>query len=66
MLVTSRFFHFPLLQGIFASIIFKFLLCFLQIPACYKHLYHKHKDFYASDVDETMKNLGVALKRMYS
>jgi hypothetical protein len=29
-------------------------------------MYHKHKDIYVADVDATMKNLGVALKHMYS
>ncbi|KAM0859750.1 hypothetical protein ACQ4PT_046984 [Festuca glaucescens] len=38
----------------------------LEIPARYKHLYDKHKAIYVVDVDSTTKNLGVALKRMYS
>ncbi|KAM0857854.1 hypothetical protein ACQ4PT_048216 [Festuca glaucescens] len=38
----------------------------LEIPARYKHLYDKHKAIYAADVDSTTKNLGVALKCMYS
>ncbi|KAM0921496.1 hypothetical protein ACQ4PT_006788 [Festuca glaucescens] len=38
----------------------------LEIPARYKHLYDKHKAIYVADVDSTTKNLGVALKRMYS
>ncbi|KAM0887595.1 hypothetical protein ACQ4PT_028924 [Festuca glaucescens] len=36
------------------------------VPARYKHLYDKHKAIYAADVDATIKNLGVGLKRMYS
>ncbi|KAM0921319.1 hypothetical protein ACQ4PT_006956 [Festuca glaucescens] len=38
----------------------------LEVPARYKHLYDKHKAIYAADVDATIKNLGVGLKRMYS
>ncbi|KAM0908893.1 hypothetical protein ACQ4PT_015163 [Festuca glaucescens] len=38
----------------------------LEIPARYKHMYDKHKAIYVADVDSTTKNLGVALKRMYS
>ncbi|KAM0845619.1 hypothetical protein ACQ4PT_056254 [Festuca glaucescens] len=38
----------------------------LEVPARYKHLYDKHKAIYAADVDATIKNLVVGLKRMYS
>ncbi|KAM0895178.1 hypothetical protein ACQ4PT_023995 [Festuca glaucescens] len=38
----------------------------LEVLARYKHLYDKHKAIYAADVDATIKNLGVGLKRMYS
>ncbi|KAM0892305.1 hypothetical protein ACQ4PT_025815 [Festuca glaucescens] len=38
----------------------------LEVPARYKHLHDKHKAIYAADVDATIKNLGVGLKRMYS
>ncbi|KAM0879654.1 hypothetical protein ACQ4PT_034094 [Festuca glaucescens] len=38
----------------------------LEVLARYKHMYDKHKAIYAADVDATIKNLGVGLKRMYS
>uniref|UniRef100_A0ACD5VBL9 Uncharacterized protein n=1 Tax=Avena sativa TaxID=4498 RepID=A0ACD5VBL9_AVESA len=38
----------------------------LEIPARFKHLAEKHKAFWASDVETTMKNLAVGLKRMHS
>uniref|UniRef100_A0ACD5TCW8 Uncharacterized protein n=1 Tax=Avena sativa TaxID=4498 RepID=A0ACD5TCW8_AVESA len=37
-----------------------------QVPARFKHLAEKHKAFWASDVETTMKNLVVGLKRMHS
>uniref|UniRef100_A0ACD5YPB1 Uncharacterized protein n=1 Tax=Avena sativa TaxID=4498 RepID=A0ACD5YPB1_AVESA len=38
----------------------------LEVPARFKHLAEKHKAFWASDVETTMKNLAVGLKRMHS
>uniref|UniRef100_A0ACD5X413 Uncharacterized protein n=1 Tax=Avena sativa TaxID=4498 RepID=A0ACD5X413_AVESA len=38
----------------------------LEVPARFKHLAEKHKAFWASAVETTMKNLAVGLKRMHS
>uniref|UniRef100_A0ACD5THM4 Uncharacterized protein n=1 Tax=Avena sativa TaxID=4498 RepID=A0ACD5THM4_AVESA len=38
----------------------------ILVPARFKHLAEKHKTFWVSDVETTMKNLAVGLKRMHS
>jgi hypothetical protein len=39
------------------------LFCW-QIPARFKHLYDKHKEIFASDVDASLKTFGAGLKTM--
>lgn len=38
----------------------------LEVSGRFKHLYEKHKNIFASDVDATLKNFGTGLKRMHS
>ena len=39
---------------------------YYQVPARLKHLYEKHKVLFATQVDSTLKSLGVGLKSMQS